>query len=931
MSSTFSDLIEERNALQREVFPRLRALCQEHGCRFQAIDLRWGVREEAALDQRTVPICIEEIERCQHTQLKPNFIVLLGDRYGWQPAPYEIQAALFDPIIQRVNAEDEELLQQWYKRDDNAVPAVFCLQPRTGDYEDPATWEPVERRLRSVLEAATSEMQISDAEHLDFFGSATEQEIYYGALNVPHADEHVFCFFRTIEGLPHDTRAHGFIDLTDDGQLDRAASERLNHLKEELHAYLPGNTFTYSAQWQKGTTAETSPITTDHLAQLCEDVYSSLSATIINETDTFEHVDEIDQEQADHWAFADEHIAHFEGRKDILRQIAEYLGGDEQRPLVVRGVSGVGKSSLLARAARDACDRFGPAHGPCESVVCRFIGATPGSSDGRSLLESLLRQVSRMYGEDEGAAPTDYEGLVKAIPERLALATPESPLIIVLDALDQLSRTDNAHLLAWLPAEVPPHVRLVVSILPGEALDALARRGTPPLITDLPAMPPEEGRAVLERWLSEAHRTLQGQQREEVLTKFDGNGLPLYLRLAFEEAQRWRSYTPCEPLSPDLHGIITDLFERLESPTQHGQLFVAHCLGYLSAARRGLTEDELLDVLSRDEEVFDDFTARAFHTPPERRLPVVVWSRLFFDLEPYLTERRADQTSLIGFYHRALAEGAAARYLAGHEHHAALARYFGDRRSHPLFKDAQRRMLDHRVASELPYQQRKGTLWEELQQTLTDLHFVEAKCAAGMTYDLITDYVRAREVLPGAREEVQREREREDAGRRYGAELIAYAKAHSERRRREQAREPRTTADEPTSGAFGIATRLRDRFARRPRNAHRDQQELSAPLPRSPLPRSPVPPSLPIPPSPIASDRQDEHGSVEADLVSSPHIRIRMFHQFLDSHSHLFTKFAALDSFCIQYAYNYADAGPVAEQAQHIITTERSTDPLLLR
>jgi hypothetical protein len=147
VSSTFSDLVEERNALQREVFPRLRALCHEHGCRFQAIDLRWAVREEAALDQRTLPICIEEIERYQHTQLKPNFIVLLGGRYGWRPAPYEIQAALFEHISQRANAEDGELLQQWYRRDDNAVPAVYCLQPRTDDYLDYATWELVERLL----------------------------------------------------------------------------------------------------------------------------------------------------------------------------------------------------------------------------------------------------------------------------------------------------------------------------------------------------------------------------------------------------------------------------------------------------------------------------------------------------------------------------------------------------------------------------------------------------------------------------------------------------------------------------------------------------------------------------------------------------------------------------------------------------------------
>jgi hypothetical protein len=46
----------------------------------QAVDLRWGVRDEAALDQQTVEICQREIERCQRTGIKPNFIVLLGQR-----------------------------------------------------------------------------------------------------------------------------------------------------------------------------------------------------------------------------------------------------------------------------------------------------------------------------------------------------------------------------------------------------------------------------------------------------------------------------------------------------------------------------------------------------------------------------------------------------------------------------------------------------------------------------------------------------------------------------------------------------------------------------------------------------------------------------------------------------------------------------------
>ena len=34
VSSTFSDLVAERNALQEHVFPRLREYCLKHGARF---------------------------------------------------------------------------------------------------------------------------------------------------------------------------------------------------------------------------------------------------------------------------------------------------------------------------------------------------------------------------------------------------------------------------------------------------------------------------------------------------------------------------------------------------------------------------------------------------------------------------------------------------------------------------------------------------------------------------------------------------------------------------------------------------------------------------------------------------------------------------------------------------------------------------------
>ena len=54
VSSTFEDLKAERDGMQRHVFPRLRRLCKAISARSHAIDMRWGVRDEAALDQQTM-------------------------------------------------------------------------------------------------------------------------------------------------------------------------------------------------------------------------------------------------------------------------------------------------------------------------------------------------------------------------------------------------------------------------------------------------------------------------------------------------------------------------------------------------------------------------------------------------------------------------------------------------------------------------------------------------------------------------------------------------------------------------------------------------------------------------------------------------------------------------------------------------------------
>ena len=112
--------------------------------------------------------------------------------------------------------------------------------------------------------------------------------------------------------------------------------------------------------------------------------------------------------------------------------------------------------------------------------------------------------------------------------------------------------------------------------------------------------------------------------------------------------------SPVPLLESDIPGIIRQMFERLSKPENHGQILVSRSLGYLSAAKNGLTEDEILDIFALDDEVFS--LTKRFHLPTEEKLPVAIWSRLYFDLEPYLTEKSADGTSLLTFYHTQLSE-----------------------------------------------------------------------------------------------------------------------------------------------------------------------------------------------------------------------------------------------------------------------------------
>jgi hypothetical protein len=408
VSSTFEDLKEERNALQSDVFPKLRTLCEKHGARFQAIDLRWGVRDEAALDQQTMEICLREIRRCRATGVRPNFIALLGDRYGWQPLRPRIPATEFDALKPHLTGGDVMAqAERWYRLDENADPPEYCLQPRTDVFGDQDVWNPVEQTLHQALANAARAAGLSEEELIRYEASATHQEILAGLGDSEEDRQHVFGFVRRSTG-------------NTDPRLEASKS----HLR--VHEFDAGD--------MKG---------------LCALVLAQLTKVIEAEVNRSKDRAALDLEMEAHDRFAEERCRIFTGRQAVLDAIAKYISGPERRPLVLHGESGSGKSAVMAKASQQY---KGPAR-----VIRRFIGASPESASGHALLTSLCRQIT------PSETPVDYAQLENAFRERLLVATAENPLVLFIDALDQLAANDPAREVTWLPSELPPHVKVILS------------------------------------------------------------------------------------------------------------------------------------------------------------------------------------------------------------------------------------------------------------------------------------------------------------------------------------------------------------------------------------------------------------------------------------------------------------------------------------
>ncbi len=712
LSSTFNDMRAERDALQENVFPKLREYCDKHGFSFQPIDLRWGVSSEAGDDQKTMQICIDEVKRCKNA-LNPHFAIMLGERYGWIPLPAIIDAVEFELVKDAVltkfkdKSDVKEFIELWYKKDTNSMPAVYKLQPKlTKEHQDWEYWGKVESTLRDAFKSVVT-TELKDNPNVDkekYIKSATEQEIVEGLFKNVENKENIYFYnrdFKNIDELKEEDfqlledkdkeyrKSHleyqitvkqfsdfeNFTENSLDKEIRPYHQKLINHIKEELPFE---NIKEYQLTLDTSLETTQASVTAKHLEDFCNDFEKDIMNSIKKEIDNFQEQDKQTRELNSQEEFKKEKSNIFVGREDFLNKIDNYITSEESNaPLVIHADSGSGKSALMAKVISNTQKNLLNENADENTtLVYRFVGTSELSNSPMNVLKSLyaefilnaeLNTICKEYINEnelnEDTVLSDEKELSKLVANLIENYPSEKKLIFFIDALDQFIIKDK---LDWLPRNINNNTKIIISTLPDtyQGIDYLPRLKQKYKDESnylfLEPFNSDEASSMIDEYLKSFKRTLTTSQKEKVLEAFVQSGSPLYLKILLEEASQWASYTKIEGEDYDypkeLDELIARLFARLHAHSHHSLPLINYAFSYIACSKDGLSEPELFDILSQETNIMDDVSNEFYPAP--LRIPTAVWARLYSQMGHYLSIKEINGQNQISFFHRKFNEGA---------------------------------------------------------------------------------------------------------------------------------------------------------------------------------------------------------------------------------------------------------------------------------
>ena len=272
----------------------------------------------------------------------------------------------------------------------------------------------------------------------------------------------------------------------------------------------------------------------------------------------------------------EEHVKRFVGRVAVSEALDRFLARQSRGYFLIRGAPGQGKSAVACHLIKS---RGWPHH---------LINRTGGRSDVRLILRSLIAQlVSRL--DSDGPLPDSVPELAKAFEDLLARSTAKSSrLVLVIDALDELSEEVGPDPPFLVTEGLPAKVYVIVTARPGDRLDRLleALHSTPHELYDLGPLEAHEVGAVLR-----AQRP-GFEEAKIALAMKASKGNPLFLRAVADGLDRDPDYD-LRDLPVSVEGFFRRAVGGLDGRRDP---LLSDALGLLAAARKPLALRELAQI-----------------------------------------------------------------------------------------------------------------------------------------------------------------------------------------------------------------------------------------------------------------------------------------------------------------------------------------------
>ncbi|XP_073962886.1 NACHT and WD repeat domain-containing protein 2 [Choristoneura fumiferana] len=352
----------------------------------------------------------------------------------------------------------------------------------------------------------------------------------------------------------------------------------------------------------------------------------------------------------EHLTFCQKSAQSTSNREITLNELKTYITGDSQVPLALIGGAGCGKATLVARAATLA-----PTWQQDLAVIIRFVGLTPQSSSSHQLLKSIVDQCHVLHAGTPYRGRNDVASLSAALPKLLAALGAAAARCWPW----WRGRAARRALAALAPATQRQDAQKDEPS--SSAIMAVLSSDEGPRVVRAPPVGAEEARAVLPPAPppTASRRAAPPEQAVQAVQKCT---IPLYAKiLAWQISLSAETFTEqTEPettpelvICEDLEGQLTQILVTTEAAL--GAHRVKTCLGLLTAARRGLDDTEILDMLAHDQ----------LFRSEETYLPwapaSLFWPQLAALLAPWL---RWDARGAARWRDAALAGAARDRYLA---------------------------------------------------------------------------------------------------------------------------------------------------------------------------------------------------------------------------------------------------------------------------